>query len=115
MEKVEWESEGQQYKALKTTRKEIWGNLRSTIKCLLDEGLQPTKIISDFDMISRLKYTYMSSLRETSLYFDCSIGMLGVELQVERRINDGTIYILYEQLENAKDEALEFAGLDELP
>ena len=113
--RVIWKSEGQQYRALKTTRKEIWGNLRSTILHLVDERLKPTKIISDFDMISRLKHNHISSLRGASLYFDCSIGMLGVELQVERRINDGTIYILYEQLENAKDEALEFAGLDELP
>lgn len=123
MEEVKWTGEDRghtvvtvEYTALKFTRQEIWGNLRGQMQSLVGQRRKPTKIISDQDMISRYKFNFHSQVRGGSIYFDYGgTGVFGVKLQIDRRIKDGTVYILYEELLGVVDEALEFAGLDELP
>ncbi len=124
MKEVRWTGEDHsghtastvEYRAEKFTRKEIWGNLRGHIQSLVGKRRQPTKIISDKNMISRYKFNFHSRLRGDALFFDYGcIGLFPVVLQIDRRIKDGTVYILYEELTESEDEAPEFAGLDELP
>ncbi len=98
MAKVKWESRGKHYRAEKFDPKEQ--RVIAVGAGLLGEGFLPTIVIGD-----------VASLHQAGRE---GLDILEIYCEVDRRCN-GMCYMVYKDLIKGEMEALEFAGLDELP
>lgn len=115
MEHVEWESGGTIYRAMKF-EKSLY-SLIDIVSILLQIKFWPTKVIGSLATILEIRGKYRKRMWDDTLTFLASVVQdtsIPLVLEVDRRAND-FLYVLYDDLEEVLLEAVEFAGLDELP
>lgn len=113
MEKVEWESGGTKFRAVKLEGLSNRPELDNAVASLVEDGLRPTLIIGGQQEIRAIRERFAHRIISECLGFFYD-GVDLVPFTVDHRIKDAA-YILYEDMDLSELEAPEFAGLEELP